>query len=138
MKIHPSDQRMTFDKVAVGPLSGKDTASARDAVMDREFIEKSRHDWCWVDWKDVPTQTGWYRIDRIKGELVKILAQDAAKLEWHERLYVYSSGHAAVRDNAPLALYIGDEYEDGRLCALYLCAPDVLTWVAQKGTGGEK
>jgi hypothetical protein len=117
MKIRPSGQRVTFDKVAVGALSG-DTASVKDAVMDREFIEKSRHDWCWVDWKDVPIQTGWYQIDRIKGELVKILSQDAAKFEWHERLYVYGSGHAAVRDNALLALYIGDEYEDGRMFSL--------------------
>jgi hypothetical protein len=128
MKIQASDQKVTFDKVA----GGKNTASVRDAVMDREFIEKSRHDWCWLDWRDVPTNTGWYQIDRANDELVKISATDAAKLEWHERLYVYGNGHAAVRDNAPLALYIGDEYNDGRLSGLYLCGPDVLTWIAQK------
>ncbi|MDO8529946.1 MAG: hypothetical protein Q7S10_00850 [bacterium] len=103
-----------------------------DVVMDKDFIEKSRHDWCWVAWGEVPTETGWYRVDRQNEELLKITAEQAGILEWHERLFVYGSGHAAVTENNPLALYIGDEYSDGRLSALYLCGPDVLTWVAIK------
>ncbi len=59
-------------------------------------------------------------------------AEEVAGAEWHQRLFVYDSAHAAVRDGLPLALYIGDELVDGRLPGLYLCGPDVLTWVAQK------
>jgi hypothetical protein len=46
-------------------------------------------------------------------------------------LFVYASALHAAEKNGPLALYIGDEYEDNRLSALYLCGPDVLARVAQ-------
>lgn len=78
----------------------------------------------------MPNETGWYKVNRVESRLEKIDMNAAEKLDWHERLFVYGSGHAAVRDDLPLALYIGDEYADGRLSALYLCGPDVLTRVA--------
>lgn len=129
MKIKQSSNKVTYDKI-MG--SEGEIADVIDVVMDKEFIEQSRHDWCWVGWGKVPTETGWYKVDRQNSQLIKINAEEAQKIEWHERLFVYGSGHAAVKENSPLALYIGDEYSDGRISALYLCGPDILTWVAQK------
>ena len=129
MTINRSQNKVTYDKVAE---NGSQLATVIDVVMDKDFIEKSRHDWCWVGWGEVPTETGWYRVDRQNEQLLKITTDQAGTLEWHERLFVYGSGHAAVTEHNPLALYIGDEYSDGRLSALYLCGPDVLTWAAIK------
>ena len=75
---------------------------------------------------------GWYMVDRLHARLSKISDTRAAALEWHERLFVYASAVHAAEQNGPLALYIGDEYDDRRLSALYLCGPDVLARVAQK------
>ncbi len=132
MKISSSGKKVTFDTLDDGVESGHAVANVRDVVMDEEFIKRSRHDWCWLSWTDVPTETGWYRVDRRNAQLVKIGDDNAAGLEWHERLFIYGSGHAAVSEKLPLALYIGDKYADSRLSGLYLCGPDVLTWVAQK------
>ena len=132
MKITSSKAKVTYDKISEASTRGLLIADAIDVVMDQEFIERSRHDWCWVGWKNVPAETGWYKINRNNKELTQISNVQAEKLEWHERLFVYGSGHAAVKENSPLALYIGDEYSDGRLSGLYLCGPDVFTWVAQK------
>ncbi len=134
MSLKKSQDRITFDKIPEAPGEGEEIATILDFVMDQEFIEKHRHDWCWLGSKDVPTETGWYRVERKTNKLEKIEKIEVEKLAWHERLYVYGSGHAAVRDDLPLALYIGDEYDDGRISALYLCGPDVLTWVALKQT----
>ena len=131
MKILAS-KKVTFDKVSEARSEAEEVASILDIVMDKEFIEKNRHDWCWLNSNDVPKETGWYKINREAVALEKIISDEARTLEWHERMYVYGSGHAAVKDNTPLALYIGDEYDDGRMSALYLCGPDVLTWVALK------
>ncbi len=131
MNLKRSENKVTYDKIVD---TGGGIASVIDVVMDREFIENARHDWCWVGWGDVPTETGWYKVHRENQQLIKINSEEAAKIEWHERLFVYGSGHAAVKENNPLALYIGGEYSDGRLSALYLCGPDVLTWVAQMST----
>ena len=132
MKIKASQNKVTYEKIIVTTKDGGELANAIDVVMDKKFIEQSRHDWCWVGWGDVPEETGWYRVNRNDQRLEKITTEQATVLEWHERLFVYGSGHAGVKANNPLALYIGDEYSDGRLSALYLCGPDVLTWVAQK------
>jgi hypothetical protein len=132
MTIHSSGKKVTFDKLQEALDAGHSVANVFDVVMDEEFIKRSRHDWCWLGWKDVPTETGWYQVDRKNSQLLKISDEEAAKLEWHERLFVYGSGHAAVNEKLPLALYIGDEYADSRLSGLYLCGPDVITWVAQK------
>ena len=130
MKITSSRNKVTFEKAPEASSGGEEVASILDIVMDREFVEKSRHDWCWLSSKDVPKETGWHKINREVKKLKKITQAEARTLEWHERMYIYGSGHAAVRNNLPLALYIGDEYDDGRMSALYLCGPDVLTWVA--------
>ena len=130
----PSKKKVTYDKVIETAESGDEVATIIDIVMDREFVETHRHDWCWLGSKNVPMETGWYRVNRETKKLEKIDKGGAEQCAWHERMYVYGSGHAAVRDDLPLALYIGDEYEDGRLSALYLCGPDVLTWVALKHT----
>ena len=132
MKIGSSGKKVTFDRLNDGVNGGHAIASVVEAVMDEEFIKKSRHDWCWLSGNDVPAETGWYEVDRAHARLSRISRAEAEKLEWHERLFVYASGHAAVNQQAPLALYIGDEYADGRLSGLYLCGPDVLTWVAAK------
>jgi hypothetical protein len=125
MKITESLEKVTYDKV------NKDlTASAVEVVMDENFIKRNRHDWFWMGGNNVPNETGWYRVNRVSAQLEKIDTAEAAELNWHERLYIYGSSHVAIKDNLPLALYIGDEYEDGRLSALYLCGPDVLTRVA--------
>src|SRR3989338_5687840 len=132
MKITSSKNKSTLDKVDTIIDPGKSIASVLEVVMDKEYIESNRHDWCWLGWQNVPTETGWYQIDRNNKQLIEITADDAAKLEWHERMFVYASGHAAVKESSPLALYIGDEYPDGRISALYLCGPDYLSLIAQK------
>ncbi len=132
MKISSSKKKVTFDKLQDSLDSEHEVANVLDAVMDEEFIKQSRYDWCWLSWKEVPTKTGWYKVDRENKILLKINDAEAVKLEWHARLFIYGSGHAAVDEKLPLALYIGDEYPDKRLSGLYLCGPDVLTWVAQK------
>ncbi|MSR71535.1 MAG: hypothetical protein EXS50_02625 [Candidatus Taylorbacteria bacterium] len=132
MQVNSSGRKVTFDKLQDGVDEGHAIANVFDVVMDEAFIKQSRHNWCWLSWKEVPTETGWYKVDREKNQLPKIDEEEAKKLEWYERLFVYGSGHAAVSENLPLALYIGDEYTDSRLSGLYLCGPDVLTWVAQK------
>jgi hypothetical protein len=60
MKIRQSQNKITYDKVA----ENSELASVIDVVMDKGFIEKSRHDWCWVGSGEIPTETGWYRVDR--------------------------------------------------------------------------
>jgi hypothetical protein len=131
-RIGSSGKKVTFDKLSDGLDAGHVVANLLDVVMDEAFIKQSRHDWCWLASENVPAETGWYRVDRENRSVLKISDADAAKLEWHDRLFVYGSGHAAVSERLPLALYIGDEYADSRLSGLYLCGPDVLTWVAQK------
>lgn len=125
MKITESPEKVTYDQVDKSMA-----ASAVEVVMDEDFIKRNRHDWFWMGGSNVPNETGWYKVNRVDSRLEKIDMAAAKELDWHERLYVYGSGHAAVRDDLPLALYIGDEYTDGRLSALYLCGPDVLTRVA--------
>lgn len=129
MKIIRSKNIVTFDKVGEENAS---IANIDEVVMDKEFIEQFRHDWCWLSAKNLPQGVSWYRVDRADAQLKKISFEEAKTLEWHERLYVYGSAIAAADQKMPLALYVGDEYSDGRLSALYLCGPDVLTWVAQK------
>lgn len=128
MKIVRSQNTITFDKVSANTSK----ANIEEIVMDKEFIQRFRHDWCWLSAEKLPKEVGWYKVDRNNLQLQRVSFQQAGELEWHERLYVYGSAIAAVGQNMPLALYIGDEYSDGRLSALYLCGPDVLTWVAQK------
>ena len=132
MKITSSGKKITFEKIHDAIDDGHVVANVLDVVMDEEFVKQSRHDWCWLSWKDVPTQTGWYKVNRNENRLERVNDGQAVELEWHERLFIYGSGHAAVNEKLPLALYIGDEYTDNRLSGLYLCGPDVLTWVAQK------
>jgi hypothetical protein len=93
---------------------------------------KYRHDWCWLDYKEVPSEIGWYKINREKAILEKIADEEAKNLQWHERLFIYESALKAVNEKIPLALYIGYEDDDSRLSALYLCGPDYLAWVALK------
>jgi hypothetical protein len=132
MKISSSGKKVTFDRLSDGVDEEHAIANVLEVVMDEEFIKQSRHDWCWLSWKDVPTETGWYKIDRENSLLQKISDEEASREEWHARLFIYGSGHAAVNEKLPLALYIGDEYADSRLSGLYLCGPDVLAWVAQR------
>jgi hypothetical protein len=127
-----SAHKATVDRIEDALAAGKHAADIVDVALDRQFTEQSRHDWCWLSWQNVPPDTGWYEIDRQGRRLTRLSAQGAAGLEWHERLFAYPSALIAAKDRSPLALYIGDEYEDGRLSALYLCGPDVLASVAQK------
>ncbi len=132
MNISSSTQKTTLDKVVPALTVGKEIATAMDTVLDREFIEKYRNDWCWVGNADTPTETGWYKVDRELQCLVKISDDQVSHLAWHERLFVYQSALAAMKEDSHLALYIGGTYNDGRVEALYLCGPDYLAWVAQK------
>lgn len=132
MKITPSENKVRFDKLESLNGGSKDVANVRDVVMDKEFVEKLRHDWCWLGYESMPTEMGWYRVDRAAQELIKISEKQASELEWHERLFIYESALGAAKEQSYLALYIGDEYADNRLSALYLCGPDVLAWLAQK------
>lgn len=130
MKIISSKTKTTFDRVEKFIKNGHKLANITDLVMNKQFIKKARYDWCWLSCKNLPDQTGWYQIDRNSKLFTKIEERQAKKLEWHERLFIYESAQAARKDKSVLALYIGDEYRDSRLSALYLCGPDVLTWVA--------
>ena len=132
IKIISSEHRATLDKIADVIAGEKVIASAIETVMDKEYIEHHRHDWCWVGPTITSEQVGWHKIDREHDRLMNVDRAEAEKLEWHERLFVYESAMAAARENSSLALYIGDEYPDGRLSALYLCGPDYRAWVAQK------
>ncbi len=132
MKITRSENKVAFDDIDGAIASGKQIANITEVAMDKQFIERSRHDWCWLSGESVPPEMGWYKIDRHKEQLTKIAEIHASELEWHERLFIYASALNAAATNGPLALYIGDEYEDKRLSALYLCGPDVLAPVAQK------
>ncbi len=132
MKIFASENRVTLDQVQTSISGRKSFASATETVLDQKFIEKYKDDWCWVSNKNIPLETRWYKIDRQNQCLIKISDDEASKLSWHERLFIYQSALIAVKENSYLALYIGGEYDDGRLTALYLCGPDYLAWVAQK------
>jgi hypothetical protein len=132
MKITPSANKVTFDNLESALAPGKQVATIAEVAMDRQFIEQSRHDWCWLGCENVPREAGWYKVDREGRRLTRITEKQAAGLEWHERLFIYASALTAAKGRGPLALYIGDEYEDKRLSALYLCGPDVLASVAQK------
>jgi hypothetical protein len=132
MKIFTSETRSTLDQVDKNISPDKHLATVTETVLDQEFIEQLENDWCWVGNSNTPTETGWYRIDRQNQSLLKASREEAAKLPWHERLFVYQSALAAVQEESHLALYIGGEYYDGRLPALYLCGPDYLAWVAQR------
>lgn len=130
--IKESKSNVTVDQISTIIGRNEALASVFDTVMDKNFITRNRHDWFWLSSDNVPDETGWYHIDRSKLELVKIDSIAAKELQWHQRMYVYGSGHAAVREHMPLALYIGDEYDDGRISALYLCGPDTVTRAALK------
>ena len=132
MKITASEQRATLDKVAQSIANGRSLANATETALDQEFIEKYKDDWCWVGNENTPSETGWYKVDRENHKLVKISDNGVSRLTWHERLFVYQSALIAVKEGSDLALYIGGEYDDGRLNALYLCGPDYLAWVATK------
>lgn len=132
MKISASDNIVAFDDIDAALASGKHIAGVAEAVMDEQFIERSRHDWCWLSGEHVPQETGWYEVDRRSQKLIKIADAQASRLAWHQRLFVYASALNAAAKKSCLALYIGDEYEDGRLSGLYVCGPDVLARVAQK------
>ena len=132
MKISASQQRVTLDQVDASLFPTKHLASATETVLDKQFIETHKDDWCWVSNSNTPTQTRWYNVDREHQRLVKISDDEASGLPWHERLFIYASALSAIKENSHLALYIGGEYDDGRLTALYLCGPDCLAWVAQR------
>ncbi len=132
MKITSSTNRVSLDNIQTAIKDGQTFANINDIVLDKEYIEKYRHDWCWLDYNQTPSEVGWYKVNREKGVLEKIVDEDAKNLEWHERLFIYESALKAVNDKIPLALYIGDEYNDARLSALYLCGPDYMAWVALK------
>jgi hypothetical protein len=132
MKITPSEHKVTFDNIDGAIASGKTIADITEIAMDKQFIDRSRHDWCWLSGKNTPPETGWYEVDRHHEQLTKIADATASELEWHERLFIYASALHAAETNGVLALYIGDEYEDRRLSALYLCGSDVLARVAQR------
>lgn len=102
MKITESSEKVTYDKV------DKDkTASAVEVVMDEDFIKRNRHDWFWMGGSNVPNETGWYKVNRIDSQLEKIDMAAAEALDWHERLYVYGSGHAAVEMICRLLFTLG-------------------------------
>lgn len=132
MQIISSNDRVTLDNIQGATTNGKSLANVPEVVFDQAYLEKYRHDWCWLGASGIPSQVGWYKINRHDGQLEKIGESEAAKLAWHERLYVYESALTAGTENSALALYIGDEYTDNRLSALYLCGPDYLAWVALK------
>jgi hypothetical protein len=132
LKITASERKAAIDEVSDAITPGNAVANVAETVMDGEFVERSRYEWYWLSGQDIPPKTGWYKIDRADRRLKKIHRDQAAELEWHERLFLYASALSAAKENSLLALYIGDEYEDGRLSALYLCGPDVLARAAQK------
>ena len=80
MSLKKSQDRITFDKIPEAPGEGEEIATILDFVMDQEFIEKHRHDWCWLGSKDVPTETGWYRVERKTNKLEKIEKIEVEKL----------------------------------------------------------
>jgi len=135
MKITRSEAKVTIDKVDAAIDSGKSVAKIAEVVMDKQFIEDSRHDWCWLSGEQIPPEPGWYRIDRDDERITKTSDTIASDIEWHERLFIYPSALQAAKKGETLALYIGDEYADRRLSALYLCGPDVLAQVP-KSNGG--
>lgn len=132
MKIISSENRVRLDQIESTVKNGSTVATIQDIVLDKDYLEKYRHDWCWLDYHRIPDESGWYKINREKGVLEKIENDDAKDLQWHERLFLYESALQAAQEKTPLALYIGDEYDDARLSALYLCGPDYLAWVAFK------
>src|SRR5271170_6968015 len=96
-EITPSKNRATLDKIQDAISRGKSIANTTEVLMDRNFIEKYRHDWCWLNWKNTPTKIGWYKIDRINKRFIKISDKKASKLVWHERLFIYQSALTAVK-----------------------------------------
>ena len=89
MKITSSKVKVTYDKVSEAPTEELDIADAIDVIVDRAFIEQSRHDWCWIGWKNAPTEAGWYKIDRNDKKLTQISKTQAKELEWYDRLFVF-------------------------------------------------
>lgn len=132
MKIFTSENKARLDQIESFLSPGKNLATATETVLDKEFIEKYKDDWCWVGHDNTPLETRWYKVDRENKCLVKISDEDVLTLQWHERVFIYGSALSAAKEGSHLALYIGGEYDDGRLTALYLCGPDYLAWVAQK------
>ncbi len=132
MKITSSENRVSLDQIQSAINGDHAFANINDIVLDKEYVEKYRHDWCWLDYNQTPNEVGWYKINREKGVLEKTVDEDAKNLEWHERIFIYESAIKAAQEKTPLALYIGYEDDDSRLSALYLCGPDYLAWVALK------
>jgi hypothetical protein len=134
MNITPSVENVTIDEIRDAIADGKELAEIPEVVMDEEFLRRCRHDWCWLGGNGIPPNAGWYEVDRANGRLTAITDGRASQLEWHERLFVYPSALSAAEKKSALALYIGDEYDDNRLSALYLCGPDVVARVALKSS----
>ena len=132
MKVNSSENKVSLDQIQTVIKSGHVLADIHDIVLDHEYVEKNRHDWCWLDYKNMPSVSSWYKVNREKSILERITENEAKNLKWHERLFIYESAIKAAQEKTPLALYIGYEDDDKRLSALYLCGPDYLAWVAQK------
>jgi len=132
MKVHSSKNKVSLDQIQTAIESSNTLADINDIALDKEYVEKNRHDWCWLDYKNIPEVSGWYMVNREKSALEIVAVDDAVKLQWHERVFIYESAIEAAKKQTPLALYIGYEDSDERLSALYLCGPDYLAWVTQK------
>lgn len=97
-------------------LSGSEIATAVEAMLDRLLEEERRYPKVLVDWRNAPTETGWYMVDRDMRRLVKISDDREPSVDWHERLYVYESAVKASREHRPMVMYLNyDDYGKPRL-----------------------
>lgn len=110
-----SREEVTFDKAYdAARADGCRMATFTEVVMNGQFIEDLYDRWVFVDPNGVPTEVGWYRVNRKNKTLEKIPDTEVGKLGGDERLYVHPSALDAAKKGRPPALYVGyDYYRDG-------------------------
>ena len=58
MNVTSSAHQVTFDEIDGAVAPGKVLADITDVAMDKQFVERSRYDWCWLSSRNVPPETG--------------------------------------------------------------------------------
>jgi len=91
---------------------GEHVASAREVVLDRQFLDTIRGREVLVE-LDSRLEHGVYRIDREQGRLVKVDASAVNKLEWHEKLIVSESAANSFGTERLFTLWANDSAAEG-------------------------
>ncbi len=119
-----ADVAMQSSAIVQSAELSRSMASPIEVFRNKKFLEDTRGKWFFVHWKDAVDSEGksliaktWYFVNRDvkdKSPLEHMSSEEAKKLYWYEKVYVYESAIKAVNEKRPLAIYV-DYLNSGRL-----------------------